>query len=343
MISDQFNIPKTICQSCILPGTFPGIDFDEHGICKYCRKESVSTSKNSEKKTACRARLDALINAEKDTAPVYDLIMAYSGGKDSSYTLKFLKEKYNLRIMALTFDNHFVSSTAMENIRTITDALNVDSLIWKTPWSVMKRMFSLTAQKDIFPAPTLIRASSICTACIGLVKSIVLKTALEMAIPLVGFGWSPGQAPLQSAILKVTPSMTRTNQMVLKNAFPKEMLANLNRYFIPESYYNTYKEKFPVNVHPLAFFDYDEEFIIKNLQESGWKNPKDTDTNSSNCLINAYANKCHMDRHGFHPYVWEIANMVRQGVMTRDEGLKKIYNEQDSEMILYAEKRLMRP
>ncbi len=56
--------------------------------------------------------------------------------------------------------------------------------------------------------------------------------------------------------------------------------------------------------------------------------------------INAFANKCHIQRHGFHPYVWEIANMVRQGVMSRDEGLIKIYTEQDSEMVNYAQEKL---
>jgi len=49
--------------------------------------------------------------------------------------------------------------------------------------------------------------------------------------------------------------------------------------------------------------------------------PSDTDANSSNCTVNAFANQIHKDRYGFHPYVWEIANMVRSGAMTRDEGM----------------------
>ncbi|MCD4719349.1 MAG: hypothetical protein K8S13_05755, partial [Desulfobacula sp.] len=93
-------------------------------------------------------------------------------------------------------------------------------------------------------------------------------------------------------------------------------------------------------IHPLAFFDYDEEKIKQELRSIGWKAPEDTDTNSSNCLINAFANKCHIARHGFHPYVWEIANMVRQGIMSRDEGLIKIYTEQNTEMVNYAKEKL---
>jgi len=168
----------------------------------------------------------------------------------------------------------------------------------------------------------------------------VLKAALEMSIPLSAFGWSPGQAPIQSAIMKTNPSLTRQNQAALKKALPSEIIRRMEQYFIPEIYYEKFKEGFPHNIHPLAFFDYDEEEIKAELDILGWELPTDTDTNSSNCLLNAFANQCHLKRHKFHPYVWEIANMVRQGVMDRDEGIKKIYTEQDQKMVEYARERL---
>ena len=57
-------------------------------------------------------------------------------------------------------------------------------------------------------------------------------------------------------------------------------------------------------------------------------------------LLNALANHCHIKRHKFHPYVWEIANMVRQGVVDRDQGIEKIYSKQNSDMVNYAKERL---
>lgn len=329
-----------ICQNCILPETFPGIKFNDQGICNHCQRAESTMEKAFEKKSEYRDRLDKLINSLKGSAPTYDAIMAYSGGKDSSYAMKLLRERYDLRILAFTFDNHFVSPFAWENINKITDRLQIDQIRIRPPWPIMKQLFSTTATKDIFPAPTLLRASSICTACIGLVKSLALKTALEMSIPLVAFGWSPGQAPIQSAIMKTNPSLTEKNQSTLKKAFPREISQDFERYFIPATYYETFKNNFPTNIHPLAFFDYDEEKIKIELEELDWKAPTDTDTNSSNCLLNALANQCHIKRHQFHPYVWEIANLVRQGVMDRDEGIEKIYTEQNKEMVEYARLRL---
>lgn len=332
-----------ICTRCILPETFPGIKFDESGTCSHCIREAPALSKSSEKKAEYRHRLDDLIAEVRGQGPSYDAVMAYSGGKDSSYSLKLLRERYDLRILAITFDNHFVSPAAAENIRTVTDQLSVDSILFKPPWPLLRDLFASAAHEDIFPAPTLIRASAICTACISLVKSLALKTALEMAIPLVAFGWSPGQAPIQSAIMKTSPSLTRQGQKVLLDSFPGRLVSRLTRYFIPDAYYDAFKDRFPHNIHPLAFFDYDEERIVSELLTVGWMAPADTDTNSSNCLLNAYANHCHLGRHRFHPYVWEIANMVRQGVMSREEGIRKIYTDQDATQVSYARTKLGLP
>ena len=161
-----------------------------------------------------------------------------------------------------------------------------------------------------------------------------------MSIPFVAFGWSPGQAPIQSAILKTNPALIRKNQAALSNAFPPEIKHQMDHYLIPEIYYKKYKDRFPYNIHPLAFFHYDEEHIKNELDNLGWQAPTDTDTNSSNCLLNAFANHCHFERHQFHPYVWEMANMVRQGVVSRDQAIEKIYAEQNLNMVNYTKEML---
>ncbi len=340
MTSNAKDSPTRICQRCVLPETFPGIVLDERGLCRYCQKEESGPSGSPGIKAKYRTRFEKLIGSVKGAAPLYDAIIAYSGGKDSSYTLKLLTDLYGLRLVAFTLDNHFVSPAAWQNIRKVTDALQTDHIRFSPPWQVIKVLFCKTARSDIFPAPTLLRASAICTACIGIVKSLVLKTALEMSIPLVAFGWSPGQAPIQSAIMKTNAALTLKNQSVFRKAFSFDTSQEIERYLIPDTYYERYKDRFPHNIHPLAFFDYDEDEIKRQLDNLGWLAPTDTDTNSTNCLLNAFANHCHLERHGFHPYVWEIAGMVRQGVMRRDEGIQKIYTEQDQKMVEYARERL---
>ncbi|HQI97796.1 MAG TPA: hypothetical protein PK575_13905, partial [Syntrophorhabdus sp.] len=280
-----------ICTRCILPETFPNITFDSDGICNHCRKEEPVLARAPARKADYRQKLDDLVASTRGKAPSYDAIMAYSGGKDSSYTLKLLRERYDLRILALTFNNHFVSPTAFENIRAVTDALQVDHISFKPPWLLMKSLFGLTAQEDIFSAATLLRASSICTACITFVKSLTLKLAIEMSIPLSAFGWSPGQAPIQSAIMKTNGPLIRQNQKTLSASLPPELRSQVASYLLPPTYFELYTDRFPTNIHPLAFFDYDEEKIKGELESIGWEAPTNTDTNSTNCLLNAFANQ----------------------------------------------------
>jgi hypothetical protein len=113
----------------------------------------------------------------------------------------------------------------------------------------------------------------------------------------------------------------------------------INPYFVTEEQFRQ-PDKFPWNVHPLAFLPYDEGKIVEQIKKYGWEKPDDTDPNSSNCLLNAYANQIHRQRYDFHPYVWEIANMVREGVMKRVEGLEKIEPVEDAYMVDFSKRIL---
>jgi len=163
--------------------------------------------------------------------------------------------------------------------------------------------------------------------------------AIEQDIPLIGFGWSPGQAPVHSSIMKNNPSFIKMTQQTIMGPLREIGGEEIEVYFLNERHY-VQPERFPYNVHPMAWEFYDESMILSEIEKLGWAAPEDTDSNSSNCLLNAYANEIHVRKYGFHPYVWEIANMVREGVMSRDEGHKKIYAEQSINLIKAAKEKL---
>ncbi len=330
-----------ICSNCILPETFPGINFNENGVCNYCQKFEGKEIKLTQNKQKYEKKfLDLLSKLENEKHQrSYDVLMAYSGGKDSTYTMYLLSKKYNLRILALSFDNGFISDTSHENIKRVTDRLGIDLIMFKPKWDMLKKIFVHASREELFSKKTLERASTICTSCIGLVKSLCLKTAIEQNIPMVGFGWSPGQAPVQSSIMKNNPSLIKMTQKTIMDPMKKVVGEKIETYFLNDRHY-AQPDKFPYNVHPMAWEFYNEDMILEEIKKLGWKVPEDTDTNSSNCLINAYANEIHIKKYGFHPYVWEIANMVREGIMDRKEGHDKIYQEQREELVKIAKNRL---
>ncbi|HOW99414.1 MAG TPA: hypothetical protein PK545_02245 [Deltaproteobacteria bacterium] len=324
------------CTRCVLPDTFPGITFDQDGVCNYCRNNPVP---DAEGKKALLAKFEALIEGKRSQGP-FDVILAYSGGKDSTYTLSLLRERFGLKVLAFVFDNGFISGQSMENIRLMTDTLGAACFIFRPPFPVMKKAFALAAGSDIYSPKTLDRASSICTTCIGMVKAMVLKTALSYGIPLAAFGWSPGQAPLSSAIMQTGPRLQRFSDKSVRDPLVKLAGPEVEPYFLTDDDLAKDPSRWPVNVHPLAFMDYDEDDIVRKIGELGWVKPVDTDPNSTNCLLNALANHLHRERFHFHPYAWEIAGIVRSGCMDRAQGLEKVSQEEDREMVNYAARLL---
>ncbi len=360
-----------LCTKCILPETFPSIKFDADGVCNYCRSYK-GHEHNEELKTQYREKFESLLKGllplpsslstspsslspapspsspsslspepcTLNPAPSYHILMAYSGGKDSSYTLDIFKNKYKLNVLALTFDNGFVSPFAIENIKAVCDTLGIDHILYKPQFKMLKKIFTASVEDNFYSKKSLERSSTVCSSCMGIVKSLTRKLALEKNIPFIGYGWSPGQAPVQSSVMKINADFIRTSQKTFYDPLKKIIGNDITPYFLTESDFEKLAAGSHYNVHPLAFLDYSEEVIFKRITELGWQPPKDTDSNSSNCLLNGFANQTHIDAYGFHPYAFEIAGLVRTGVMTREEGLEKIEAPQNEEVIRQVKEKL---
>jgi tRNA(Ile)-lysidine synthase TilS/MesJ len=330
-------MPARVCANCVLPETFPRIRFDTEGVCNYCR-DSEHRDGRERKAAEYRERFSSLVSQHKGCG-AYDALMCYSGGKDSTYTLAVLREKYDLKVLALTFDNGFVSGQATRNIQSVVERLGVDHIFFKPNFQVLSRIFRACASSDIFPPKTLERASTICTACMAIVKNSALRLALEKDIPFIAFGWSPGQAPITSSIMRNNAEMVRAMQKTLFDPLYKIAGDDLRPYFLEERHFGG-EYRFPYNVHPLAFMEYGEEDIYKDIVRFGWKAPEDVDANSTNCLLNSFANVVHVNRFGFHPYASELANLVREGYMDRSSALDKLRLLENPESTALAKERL---
>jgi len=237
------------------------------------------------------------------------------------------------------FDNGFLPHRTRENIDNVVTNLGIDHILVKPRFDVLKKIFRQCSHSSIYPAKALERASTICTSCMGIVKYSALRLALEKRIPFIAFGWSPGQAPITSSIMKNNPQMVKMMQKSIYRPLYEIVGDEIAPYFLEESYFGGSYE-FPYNVSPLAFLDYDEKDILQKIQSLGWEAPSETDANSTNCLLNSFANRVHKDQFGFHPYAFEMANLVREGYMNRDAALEKITRTEDTKTIEFVKKKL---
>lgn len=326
-----------ICTRCILPDSFPGISYNTEGVCVHCQRNMFVAADGAKDKY--KQQFLDLIESVRGRAQ-YDVLMAYSGGKDSTYTLRLLVEKYGLNAVAFTFENGFTSGQAIKNIKSACNALNVPHIMVTHEQEKLNTMFATAATNVLFGLNTLTKASSICTMCSNFFKSYALGYALKNHIPMIAYGWSPGQASIQAALNQNKPNTTKMTQVAALKVAVEVGGQEMKQHFLADEMYAIPEHIWPWNIHPLAYEEYNEEMVKENIKELGWKLPGDVDSNSTNCLLNAFANEAHIRTHKFHPYVWEIANMVRQGIVSRDEGMNKIYTPQHAKLVANAEKRL---
>jgi tRNA(Ile)-lysidine synthase TilS/MesJ len=322
------------CKICVLPETFPGIKLDEQGVCQFCTSYKGIQAINR-KRVEHRQRFEELLKSLRERGTDgYDVLVAYSGGKDSTFTLDLLKNHYKLHILAITFDHGFVSPYAIANIQRVVETLGVDHIMFKPDFHLIKKVFQYSISNEFHPPKALERASSICNSCMGLVKFVTLRLAVEKKIPLIAYGWSPGQAPIQSAILKNHPSFIAKAQQLFLSPLAPIAGPDIKSYFMPDNVLSdSAAMEFVYNINILAFLQYDEAQIYARIRELGWESPKDTDPNSTNCLLNALANQLHLEKHGFHPYAMELAELVREGVLSREEAIKRLSKPSDPNVV----------
>jgi len=318
------------CNRCVLPETFPGIQFDDHGVCNHCHADRVAKHTSSQK--ARYREKFAKLWKQKRGKSAYDCLVSYSGGKDSSYTLALMVRKYDARVLAVTVDQGFVSPQAIKNIRSVVETLGVDHLTFKPRFDVLRKIFVACSSKRLFAPKAIERASTICTACMSIVKFSTLRMSIERKIPFMVFGWSPGQAGLSSSVYKATPRMISSMQNAVRERLEAVAGADVEPYFLSEEHFAR-GEDFPYYINPLAFNEYSEEKILSVISEFGWTPPEDTDPNSTNCLLNCYGNAVHKQQFGFHPYAFELAGLVRQGMLDRDEAIARLSEPENSEML----------
>lgn len=115
------------CNRCIYDDTIPYISFDEEGVCNYCRQheELEKLYPTGDEGLAYLKNLAAQIKKEQKNKK-YDVVVGVSGGTDSSYLLYFTKTVLGLRPLAAHFDNTWNSKTAVENIKNVTEQLEID-------------------------------------------------------------------------------------------------------------------------------------------------------------------------------------------------------------------------
>jgi hypothetical protein len=110
------------CTKCLLPETFPFIEFDEQGVCNKCN------SYIKQKPLGIEALKEKIAPFKKNNGKP-DCIVAFSGGRDSSYSLHVIKENLGLSPLAYSYDWGMLTDLARRNQARMCGKLCVEHIL----------------------------------------------------------------------------------------------------------------------------------------------------------------------------------------------------------------------
>lgn len=167
------------CTKCILPETYASLTFDEKGVCSVCNQiDSKKVINWTEREEELKKILSLYKEEAQKRGSKYDCILPFGGGKDSTYTLYTIKEKYGMNPLTVTFNMQFMTETGLENFHNVLNKLGVDNLCFSPDMKLVKKLCVKSLKKN----------GDWCWHCHAGIFAWSTKMAVKFNIPLMIFG-----------------------------------------------------------------------------------------------------------------------------------------------------------
>ncbi len=128
-----------VCSRCVTNDyVVPGLEFNDAGVCALCQcYETNKAPSGSVFTTVSEEKLREAARKNNDSR--FDVMLFYTGGKDSSYLLWLLARKLKLRVIAAFWDMPYCSDAAYENIRRAKKRMpEVEFIEWSLPINTVR-------------------------------------------------------------------------------------------------------------------------------------------------------------------------------------------------------------
>lgn len=323
------------CTKCLLPETFPFIEYDEKGVCNYCRNYK---QKNTPKSLYELAKLVEPYR-RKDGKP--DCIVPFSGGRDSSYSLHIIKKELGMNPIAYTYDWGMVTDLARRNIARVCGKLEVENIIVAADIRQKRKFVKMNVeawlrQPNLGMIPLFMSGDK---AFHHYLIQVQKQTGIDLNIwgsnELENTNFKTGFAGAHPDFDKRTLySMSNFNRIRLLSFLVKSVIKN--PHYINESIVDNlksqYSRSFQTKHDIFEFYHFLQwnETKIENLLESEYQWERAIDTKSTWRIGDGTAsfyNYIYYTVAGFTENDTFRSNQIREGLMDRETALKKVEEE----------------
>lgn len=292
---------KKMCKKCLLHTKIPNVNLNEDGLCEACLKSNAL--RNDYSRRFAKTKFINLIKKLSQEGGKYNVAVMLSGGKDSAFLLELAINTYHLRPLAISVIHPLMNETAIDNVDSICDNMNVDLVKIEVNEHEYKKimkygiMNSLTYQLDEFFG---------CYLCSNIFKWLVIKKAMEYKIPLVldGSDRSQTEKPYYIDSNKIKhDSMLREKPLGVFHDIICQALGNgysKSPYFLN---LEEVKEYYPTIVAPFTFM----EVQRKRVEE------KSLNKIFTNCDAVPFFSVFTLKNYDCVPYIRHYSNELRNG------------------------------
>ncbi len=327
------------CTQCILPSTYPFITFDDQGRCNYCRDHQPP-------RLAGRPALEAELSRHRRTDGRPDCIVAFSGGRDSSYGLHLLKRELGMNPVAFSYDWGMVTAIARRNQARLCGKLGVEHIMRAADIPRKRRYMRKNIQAWL-KRPHL-GMIPLFMAGDKFFYQVARALRRELRIPLVVFcaGNPLERTDFKGGFAGVRESAhgQRLFAFSLQNKVQLGLFYGL-QYLRNPAYFNesfadsmgSFVETFIARDDFLYLYHYlpwDEETINRTLRdEYDWETAPHTD----NCWrigdgYTTFINHIYFTLAGFSEFDVFRSQQVRAGILTRDQALSLAARENQADL-----------
>lgn len=291
------------------------IVFDENGKCDFCNDFEKNILPNWHPIENNPKLLEIAKKIRKKSKnKKYDCIIGFSGGVDSSYLCYVAKKIMGLNPLALVVDTGWNLNVANDNIKTISENLDIDVLTITIDWEELRNLQIAFLESGVpyqdLPQDHVIFAS-------------LYNYAVKNKIKYVFTGANNATEYVRPPIEWVYQNDLKFIKDVYKKHGPKKKLTKLPtcdlmkiRFFYP--FFRGMKR-----IAPLNYLPYDksniQSFLIKHL---GWKSYESK--HYEDRFTRWYEGYYLVKKFGYDKRKCYLSNLILTGEITRETALKEL-------------------
>jgi hypothetical protein len=344
------------CRTCVLPETtlFP---LDSTGNCKLCN--SPDRFKHILKKPDID-KLAQIIDKikQKGKNQEFDCVVAWSGGRDSTFMIHELVTKYKLRCIAVFGKTPFTPKEITESVHSVSKILNIKLIEIETPSNHQE--ISAYCLKKYLKTQMPILINLACASC-KFVNREIFKHALQLGIKSVIYGGNRFEYfPSGPASINLDTENRYSLLNMLKDNFLRLIkgIGVLVRSPVLFKYFYTFFGASVLYVNQYTVFlrlrypdifrfdfyhfaDWDEKKITEVLKNIGWRLPQGCNSTwRADCVFEAVKNTAFKKQLGFTYAQAMYSNLIRGGKISRKNALSRLEKEGISEPRLHEALKL---